>query len=132
MRDTLLRAAISVLLSTTENRPIKLRHIANCGTNVNLFRFLGSFIDLDVIIAVQDQPPSQQDINNACFNVVTPTRTYELMAHDEQEKLRYGTPYSEFYSILYLFVLIIYLFTYLFDILRKMLSGNDIGILRQI
>ena len=54
------------------------------------------------------------------------------MAHDEQEKLRYGTPYSEFYSILYLFVLIIYLFTYLFDILRKMLSGNDIGILRQI
>lgn len=47
------------------------------------------FIDLDVIIAVQDQPPSQQDINNACFNVVTPTRTYELMAHDEQEKLRW-------------------------------------------
>lgn len=96
------------------------------------FRFLCSFIDLDVIIAVQDQPPSQQDINNACFNVVTPTRTYELMAHDEQEKLRYGTPYSEFYSILYLFVLIIYLFTYLFDILRKMLSGNDTGILGQI
>lgn len=47
------------------------------------------FIDLDVIIAVQDQPPSLQDINNACFNVVTPTRTYELMAHDEQEKLRW-------------------------------------------
>ncbi|XP_022788441.1 rho-associated protein kinase 1-like isoform X1 [Stylophora pistillata] len=47
------------------------------------------FIDLDVIIAVQDQPPSQQDINNACFNVVTPTRTYELMAQDEQEKLRW-------------------------------------------
>ena len=46
------------------------------------------FIDLDVIIAVQDQPSSLQDINNACFNVVTPTRTYELMAHDEQEKLR--------------------------------------------
>ena len=132
MRDTLLRAAISVLLSTTENRPIKLRRIANCGTNVNLFRFLCSFIDLDVIIAVQDQPPSQQDINNACFNVVTPTRTYELMAHDEQEKLRYGTPYFEFYSILYLFVLIIYLSTYLFDILRKMLSGNDTSILGQI
>ncbi|KAL9986497.1 hypothetical protein ACROYT_G000657 [Oculina patagonica] len=47
------------------------------------------FIDLDVIIAVQDQPSSQQDINSACFNVVTPTRTYELMAHDEQEKLRW-------------------------------------------
>lgn len=47
------------------------------------------FIDLDVIIAVQDQPSSQQDINNACFNVVTPTRTYELMAHDEQEKFRW-------------------------------------------
>lgn len=46
------------------------------------------FIDLDVIIAVQDQPSSQQDINSSCFNVVTPTRTYELMAHDEQEKLR--------------------------------------------
>lgn len=47
------------------------------------------FIDLDVIIAVQDQPSSQQDINSACFNVVTPARTYELMAHDEQEKLRW-------------------------------------------
>ena len=41
------------------------------------------------MIAVQDQPPSQQDINKACFNVVTPTRTYQLMAHDEEEKLRY-------------------------------------------
>lgn len=47
------------------------------------------FIDLDVVIAVQDQPPSQQDINKACFNVVTPTRTYQLMAHDEEEKLRW-------------------------------------------
>ena len=52
-----------------------------------LFAFV-RFIDLDVIIAVQDQPSSQQDLNSACFNVVTPARTYELMAHDEQEKLR--------------------------------------------
>lgn len=51
------------------------------------------FIDLDVIIAVQDQPPSTQDINNSSFNVVTPTRTYELMAHDEEEKLRYRGVY---------------------------------------
>jgi len=47
------------------------------------------FIDLDVVIAVQDQPPSKQDINKSSFNVVTPTRAYELMAHDEEEKLRW-------------------------------------------
>ena len=46
-------------------------------------------IDLDVIVAVQDQPPSKQDINKSSFNVVTVTRTYELMAHDEDEKLKY-------------------------------------------
>ncbi|XP_068694651.1 rho-associated protein kinase 2-like isoform X1 [Montipora foliosa] len=47
------------------------------------------FIDLDVIIAVQDQPSSKQDINKSSFSVVTPTRTYELMAHDEEEKLKW-------------------------------------------
>lgn len=46
-------------------------------------------IDLDVIVAVQDQPPSKQDINKSSFNVVTVTRTYELMAHDEDEKLKW-------------------------------------------
>jgi len=54
----------------------------------------GRFIDLDVVIAVQDQPPSKQDINKSSFNVVTPTRAYELMAHDEEEKLRYRVFYA--------------------------------------
>jgi len=47
------------------------------------------FIDLDIIIAVQDKPSEEQDINNALFDVVVPGRVYELMAHDEEEKIRY-------------------------------------------
>lgn len=56
--------------------------------NCNVSAFV-RIIDLDVIVAVQDQPPSKQDINKSSFNVVTVTRTYELMAHDEDEKLKY-------------------------------------------
>lgn len=56
--------------------------------NCNVSTFV-RIIDLDVIVAVQDQPPSKQDINKSSFNVVTVTRTYELMAHDEDEKLKY-------------------------------------------
>ena len=50
--------------------------------------FLCRFISLDKIVLVQDLPDAQQDVNNALFNVATPARTYELMAHDAEEKLR--------------------------------------------
>lgn len=55
------------------------------------FLFPSRFIGLEKIIAVQDKPPAQQDINKASFCVVTPGRTFELMAHDADEKLRYRT-----------------------------------------
>ncbi|XP_048583362.1 EH domain-binding protein 1-like protein 1 isoform X1 [Nematostella vectensis] len=47
------------------------------------------FIDLDIIVAVQDKPTDEQDTNNALFDVITPARVFELMAHDEEEKVRW-------------------------------------------
>jgi len=44
------------------------------------------FIALDLILAVEDVFPTVQDKNNASFNVITDGRTYELMAHDQEEK----------------------------------------------
>lgn len=56
---------------------------------LSLCAFLCRYIDLDIIIAVQDKAPEEQDVNNALFDVVIPGRVYELMAHDEEEKIRY-------------------------------------------
>jgi hypothetical protein len=53
-----------------------------------LLFFLYRFIDLDIIIVVQDKSVEEQDTNNALFDVVVPGRVYELMAHDEEEKMR--------------------------------------------
>ena len=44
------------------------------------------FIALDLILAVEDVFQTVQDKNNASFNVITDGRTYELMAHDQEEK----------------------------------------------
>ena len=47
------------------------------------------FIALDLILAVEDVFQTVQDKNNASFNVITDGRTFELMAHDQEEKERY-------------------------------------------
>ena len=47
------------------------------------------FVALDLILAVEDVFPTVQDKNNASFNVITDGRTYELMAHDQEEKEKY-------------------------------------------
>lgn len=47
------------------------------------------FIALDLILAVEDVFPTVQDKNNASFNVITDGRTYELMAHDQEEKAKW-------------------------------------------
>ena len=60
---------------------------------------LSRYIDLEAIIAVQDRNQKEQDINNALFNVVTAGRTYELMAHDEEEKHRYKIETFSRYSV---------------------------------
>lgn len=44
------------------------------------------FIDLDMIIEVQDQTEDKQDKNSASFNVVVDNRKFELMARDSEEK----------------------------------------------
>ena len=59
-------------------------------TNIILFF---SFIALDLILAVEDVFPTVQDKNNASFNVITDGRTYELMAHDQEEKAKYGASF---------------------------------------
>jgi len=46
-------------------------------------------IALEKITAVQDLPASEQNVENSCFNVVIPSRTYEMKAKDEEEKLRW-------------------------------------------
>jgi len=46
-------------------------------------------IDLERITAVQDLPASEENVENSCFNVVIPSRTYEMKAKDEEEKLRW-------------------------------------------
>lgn len=52
----------------------------------HLFFFPCRFIDLDLIISVQDQCDDLQDKNKASFNVVVDKRKYELMARDSEEK----------------------------------------------
>lgn len=52
----------------------------------NVFSYFCRFIDLDQIIAVQDQSGDKQDKNNASFSVIVGKRKYELMAHDTEEK----------------------------------------------
>ncbi|XP_028416507.1 girdin-like isoform X2 [Dendronephthya gigantea] len=47
------------------------------------------FIDLDMIIEVQDQTEEKQDKNKASFNVVVDKRKYELMAKDSEEKQKW-------------------------------------------
>ncbi|CAB4002362.1 Hypothetical predicted protein [Paramuricea clavata] len=47
------------------------------------------FIDLDMIIEVQDQAEDKQDKNKASFNVVVNKRKYELMARDTEEKQKW-------------------------------------------
>ena len=47
------------------------------------------FIALDLILAVEDVFQTSQDKNNASFNVITDGRTYELLAHDQEEKEKY-------------------------------------------
>ena len=44
------------------------------------------FVALDLILVVEDVLPTNQDKNNASFNVITDGRVYELMARDEEEK----------------------------------------------
>ncbi len=48
--------------------------------------FLFRFVALDLILVVEDVLPTNQDKNNASFNVITDGRVYELMARDEEEK----------------------------------------------
>ncbi|XP_057312013.1 uncharacterized protein LOC130650073 isoform X1 [Hydractinia symbiolongicarpus] len=47
------------------------------------------YIELSQVLGVQDVSAHKQDKNNATFNILTEERTYVLMAHDEQEKLRW-------------------------------------------
>jgi len=50
---------------------------------------LRGFIDLDKITEVQDLPASEENVENSCFNLLLPSRTYEMKAKDEEEKLRW-------------------------------------------
>ena len=45
-------------------------------------------MDITNITEVQDVPDSDEE--KFCFNVVTPDRTYEIKAKDNDGKLRYG------------------------------------------
>ncbi|XP_068678534.1 uncharacterized protein [Montipora foliosa] len=47
------------------------------------------FIDIKKITEVQDLPSSEGNDEKSCFNVVTPKRTFEIRAKDEEEKKRW-------------------------------------------
>lgn len=46
------------------------------------------FIDISKITDVEDVHDSETE--QFCFNVVTPNRTYEIRAKDNDHKLKYG------------------------------------------
>ena len=50
---------------------------------------ISRYIDLLKIISVTEVTASQQDKNNASFNIDCEGRTFQLQAHDESEMRRY-------------------------------------------
>lgn len=59
-----------------------------------MLSFPCSYIEIDKIVSVKALPGAQQDKTNCAFHVVTESRTYELLAHDEATMNKYDILYT--------------------------------------